>query len=88
MGKISLFMVLPLPAVSVFGFVSQRGASKACRSAARASVALGWSARRIQIDRKASAPSGAPLSRPNSVSGTPKNKEADFPFPMPNNLVF
>jgi hypothetical protein len=89
MERISLFMVLPLPVVSVFGFVSQRGASKGCRSAARASVAFGWSARRIQIDRKASVPSGVPLSRPNSVSGTPKNKKSDSSFPMPDhNHIF
>jgi len=78
-------MVLPAPVVLVFGSVSQRAALKDCRSAARALVAFGWPARRIRIDRKASAPSGAPLSRPNSVLGTPKNKESDFPFPMPDN---
>jgi hypothetical protein len=85
MGEIFLLMVLLPPAVLAFGFVNQRAALKDCRSAARALIAYGWSARRIRIDRKVIAPSGGPLSRPNSVLGTPKNKKTDFPFLMPDN---
>ena len=86
-GRIFPFMVLLPPVVFAFGFVNQRAASKACRSAARVLAADGWSARRIRIDRKASVPSDVPPSRPNSVLGTPKNEESDFPFSMPNGLV-
>ena len=89
MERIFLFRVLLPAIVSVFGSVRQRAALKNCRSAARALVAFGWTARRIGIDRKASAPSGVPLSRPNFVSGTPKNKKSDFSFPMPgHNRIF
>jgi hypothetical protein len=81
-------MVLLPFAVLVFAFVNQRAASKDGRSAAWALVVQGWSARRIRIDRKASAPSGAPLCRPDSVLSTPKNKKPDFSFPMPGNNRF
>ena len=83
------FIVLLAPVVLVFGSVKQRAALRDCRSAARVLVANGWSARRIRTDRKASAPYEVPLSRPNSVLGTPKNKKSDSSFPTPdNNRIF
>ena len=60
-------------AVLVFGFVNPRAASKDCRFAVRALDACGWSARRILKDRKARAPSDAPLSRQDSVSSSSKD---------------